>query len=200
MRVLSYFVLAAALVALLPRVATAQSAYLGMHTGYNYVDTDGIDFDPATVVGASLGYMFGSGFRVEGEFTYRRNDLNEAGGTNGDGHFTTAALMFNLLYEYRPGGGETLFNPYIGIGGGGARVSIDDVTFDLVNVAIDDSDYVLAFQYIGGVAIDLVDNVVLAMDYRFIRTENIGMSYAGGGAFEFDSNQSTFMIGLRTSF
>ena len=200
MKVLSYFILTATLLALLPRVATAQSAYLGMHTGYNYVDMEGVDLDAATLVGASLGYMFGSGIRIESEFTYRRNDVNEAGGTNADGHFTTASLMLNLLYEYRPGSGDTLFNPYIGIGGGGARISIDDVTFDLVNILIDDSDYVLAFQYIGGAAIDVTDNIVLTMDYRFIRTENIGMSYAGGGAFEFDSNQSTFMIGLRASF
>ena len=200
MRVLSYFVLAAALLVLLPRVAAAQAAYLEMHTGYNYVDMKGVDFHPATLVGASLGYMFGSGFRVESEFSYRRNDVNEAGGTNADGHFTTASLMLNLLYEYRPGSGDTLFNPYIGIGGGGARVSLDDLTFDLVNVAIDDSDYVLAFQYIGGVAIDVAGDIVLTLDYRFIRTENIGMSYTGGGAFEFDSNQSTFRIGLRTSF
>lgn len=205
MRVLSYFVLTAAMLALLPRVAVAQGGYLEMHAGYNYVDMDDAEFDAAAMVGGTLGYMHDSGFRIEGEFSYRGNDIAKLGGADAGGHFTTASLMLNILYEYKPGGGGiygggSLFSPYIGVGGGGARMALEDITFDLVLISVDDVDYVLAYQFIGGVAVETFENVVLTLDYRYIRTENIGMTDEFGTSFEFDSNQSTFMIGLRSSF
>ncbi len=205
MRVLSYFVLTAAMLALLPRVAVAQGGYLEMHTGYNYVDMDSAEFDAATMVGGTLGYMHDSGFRIEGEFSYRGNDIAKLDGANAAGHFTTASLMLNILYEYQPGGGGIYgggspFSPYNGVGGGGARMALEDITLDLVINWIDDVDYVLAYQFIGGVAFEISDRAALTFDYRYIRTENIGMADEFGTSAEFDSNQSTFMIGLRSNF
>jgi opacity protein-like surface antigen len=97
-------------------------------------------------------------------------------------------------------GGGSPFSPYIGVGGGGARMALEDITLDLVTNWIDDVDYVLAYQFIGEVAFEISDRAALTFDYRYIRTENIGMTDEFGTSAEFDSNQSTFMIGLRSNF
>ncbi len=205
MRILSYFVLTAAMLALLPRAAAAQNGYLEIRTGYNYVDMDDTEFDAAAMVGGTLGYMHDSGFRIEGEFSYRANDVAKFGGADAGGHFTTASLMLNILYEYKPGGGGIYgggspFSPYIGVGGGGARMAFEDVTFDLVTTSINDSAYVLAYQFIGGVAVELSENVVLTLDYRYLRAESVELTDTVGATYDFDSDQSTFMLGLRSNF
>ena len=205
MRVLSYFVLTAAMLALLPRVAVGQNGYLEMRTGYNYVEIDDTDHDPAIMAGGSLGYIFDNGFRVESEIAYRNNNIAKLGGASVKGDNTTMSLMLNILYEYKPGGGGiygggSLFSPYIGVGGGGARIAFEDVTFDLVTTSINDSAYVLAYQFIGGTAVELSENVVLTLDYRYLRAESVELTDTVGATYDFDSDQSTFMLGLRSSF
>lgn len=205
MRVLSYFVLTAAMLALLPRAAAAQVGYLEMRTGYNYVEIADTDHDPAIMAGGSLGYIFANGFRVEGEIAYRNNNIAKLGGTSVKGDNTTASLMLNILYEYQPGGGGiygggSLLSPYIGVGGGGVRIAFEDVTFDLVTTLINDASYLFAYQFIGGVAVELSENVVLTLDYRYLRAESVGLTDIVGATYDFDSDQSTFMLGLRSSF
>ena len=205
MRVLSYFVLTAAMLALLPRVAVGQNGYLEMRTGYNYVEIDDTDHDPAIMAGGSLGYIFDNGFRVESEIAYRNNNIAKLGGASVKGDNTTMSLMLNILYEYKLGGGGiygggSLFSPYIGVGGGGARMAFEDVTFDLVSTTINNSVYVLAYQFIGGTAFELSENVVLTLDYRYLRAENVELTDIFGVTYDFDSDQSTFMLGLRSNF
>ena len=102
-------------------------------------------FDGGTgiLAGASLGYRMGS-FRVEAEYFYRGttyNDLdNEVdllpsgvpfqGGKEGELSYTEAGVddvlshnfFANLYYDYRS---DSKFTPYLGVGVGFARVSLD---------------------------------------------------------------------------
>lgn len=77
MRTLTVSFLALAALAAGASVASAQTTYLEMHVGYNYVDDGDLTvppditaaYDPSPVFGGSFGYLEASGFRIEGEIT-----------------------------------------------------------------------------------------------------------------------------------
>ena len=49
-----------------------------------------------------MGYAFqNSGWRVEGEFGYRHNDVDAIGGTAANGELTSKTLMANVLYDFK---------------------------------------------------------------------------------------------------
>lgn len=121
-------------------------------------------------VTAALGYAWENRLRTEAELGYRRNGLDKvSGGAFGttftgdvDGHVSALSGMVNLLYDYRTEGNLT---PYIGGGIGAA-----DVTVVSDRLAVDASDLVFAYQFMGGVRYALTDNLGLRLGYRYLAT------------------------------
>ena len=198
-----------------PHIARAQSKYFDLHIGYNYViDADWaytdedlhVSYDDQPAFGGSFGYMAANGFRVEGELTYRVNDVDMVFDTPVDGKLNTLSLMVNLLYELRFGDSGGLYGstsprrPYIGVGAGAVRTALEDVSEDLVTVVIDDFAYGPAYQFIGGLGIELTPTTLITVDFRYLIAENMELTDVGGDAFEIDSAHSTIVVGLRTNF
>jgi hypothetical protein len=198
--------------------ARAQEYYMDLHVGYNIVDNGDLEYAAATystgyeqrpAFGGSFGYLDQSGFRIEGELTYRDNDINYVDGTNVKGQLTSMALMVNMLYELRIGSGsgyaygsgsESPLRPYIGIGGGGARYTMD-VTADLaLGDVIDDTTYGLVYQGIMGLGVEVTETALVTLDFRYLVSDNVKFSEVDGTAFEVDAIQATAMLGLRTTF
>lgn len=136
------------------------------------------------IVGA-IGYKFDNGVRVEGEISYRRNtpenvDLLDSTGASvfsfdGSGSQQTFAFMANALYEFDLTGG---WHPYLG-GGVGVALVNRETTLEFPGIviippgdidAVDDTDTVLAYQAIAGVAYDITDTVAIGVEYRFFGT------------------------------
>ncbi len=209
-------VLGAAILAAAP-AAWAQSYYLDLHVGYNLVD-DGDFEDPATTTasyeqrpafGGSFGFIGHDGFRIEGELSWRGNDLDTLAGGPADGRLSSLGVMVNLLYELQIGGGgygggfgggASPLRPYIGIGGGGARYDLEVVQTLGAAPVVDDQVYALGYQGIIGVGVDISEKAVMTLDYRYLVAENVGFTDSGGAPFEIDLVQSTVMLGLRTAF
>lgn len=177
-------------------------------------------------IAGRLGYAWASGLRVDGEITYRRNDVDKStflasdGVTffnltdeNPSGHVRSYTLMANAYYDFRNSTGIT---PYIGGGIGAANVGgtyTSSVSpFTLRADTIDDSDWGFAAQAIGGVSIALSHNLSLIADYRYLKAFDISTfqvqadapaipdqaaaSLGGRGDYE----NHTVMVGLRYSF
>ena len=193
----------------------AQSKYFDLHIGYNYVvdgdwDTAGVtesvSYDSQPAFGGSFGYLAGNGLRIEGELTYRVNDIESAGGTLTAGKLNTLSFMVNALYELRFGdsgglyGSSSALRPYIGLGGGGVRVSLADVAEVLGTTLIDDSANGFAYQFIGGLGVELTPTTLITVDYRYMIADNLDMDTVAGVPFEIDSAYSTIIVGLRTNF
>ena len=198
--------------------ARAQDYYMDLHIVYNIVDNGDLEYDAATLsagydqrpaFGGSFGYLDQSGFRIEGELTYRSNDIDYIDGTNVKGRLASMALMVNMLYELRIGGGSgsaygsgsaSPLRPYIGIGGGGARYSMEAANdLALANV-IDDTTYGLVYQGILGVGVEVTESALVTLDFRYLVSDNVKFSDQAGVAFEIDAIQATAMLGLRTTF
>lgn len=121
-------------------------------------------------VTAALGYAWEDGLRTEAELGYRHNGLEKvSGGAFGttftgdvDGHVSAISGMVNLLYDYET---HSDLTPYIGGGIGAADVS---VVSD--RLAVDSSDLVFAYQFMGGVRYALTDNLGLRVGYRYFTT------------------------------
>ncbi len=215
MRALLVSLLAFAGLMAAPHAALAQGKYFELHIGYNYVvegDWDYVDenlsvaYDDQPAFGGAIGYMAENGFRIEGELIYRVNDVTRVFDMPLDGKMNTLSLMVNALYELRFGDGGGLYGttsplrPYIGVGLGGVRTALEDVSTDLVNIVIDDFAYGMAYQFIGGLGIELTPTTVFTVDYRYLVAENLDMTDVGAEAFEVDIAHATIMVGLRTNF
>ena len=202
--------IAAALAAIIlaPTAAHAQSGpYVTLHAGLNLLDeldldvlggTLDLDYRRGFEVGGALGWQFdpkGFGrFRIEGEIAHQQHDLDDAqlqgvgalgvdlavADAEGDGKITS--FMVNGFVDLDVGWPVV---PFIGIGAGVARVSLEDIggTFAVQPLPplppitadatfIDDSDTVGAGQAIVGIGFDVTDRLTLGVAYRaFVTTE-----------------------------
>jgi opacity protein-like surface antigen len=208
---------AAALLSGMP-AAQAQEYYMDLHVGYNIVDNGDLEYaavsystgyEQRPAFGGSFGYLDQSGLRFEGELTYRDNDINYIDAANAKGEMASLGLMVNLLYELQIGAGsnygygmgsESPLRPYIGIGGGGARYALDASVDLAAGNIIDDITYGLVYQGILGVGVEVTENALVTLDFRYLVSDNVKFSDVAGAAFEIDSIQATAMFGLRTIF
>ena len=203
--------LAAALLCSASVAALAQQTsgtYIGLGGGMNFArDADisgpGIgtnaEFDDGWVGVGSIGYGFGNGLRLELEVGYRENDIELLQGQTGaTGSVNVWSGMLNLLYDIPTGTG---FTPYLGVGGGYARVKADGarpITTGLVD--IDDTDDVFAYQGILGVAYGITPNLKLGLDYRYFATQDPEFSASNGASVDSEYSAHTVLIALRWEF
>lgn len=141
-------------------------------------------------VGGALGYGFCSGFRLEGEISYRHNRIKSVefddetfsftsttssssftSSSGGHGHVSTVAYMGNAYYEFDTscwdccwGCGEIV--PYIGGGIGYAHehIKISDEFFGFHG-----KKNGFAWQLIAGLGYEVACNTDISIEYRFFK-------------------------------
>lgn len=216
MRMLRSLIAAAALLAGGSGVATAQTNYFGILGGYNLAqDNDWVtggtptpvEHEPGLALGLFAGAQTLDGLRYEGELTFRTNNFDTVNGALVDGQVDKLSLMVNFIYEFSAGGGRYGYGmgggeirPYLGLGGGGALVHVNDVNALAVPPLVNDSEWGLAYQFIGGVGFELSAETTFYVDYRYFATDEIGFTDTGGTAFDAEFVDWTVTVGLRTNF
>ena len=141
-----------------------------------------LESEPGAALLWSVGYAL-NGLRVEGEVSWRQNDLDSATlpgslrfqstGTNtapAEGSLTNLAVMLNGVYEVEL---SPLLTPFV-LGG----IGVSRVTGELERVgsqAFSFDDDKTAFAYQVGVGIDypLLDALPMEVSYRFFGTPNV---------------------------
>lgn len=189
--------IAAAAVAILGATpALAQQFYVGGHGGLNYAheastgggDTIAYDFF-GFGIGVEVGMRIGSNLRVEGELTYRSNDVDEVDGVSTTAEMTSTTLMVNALYDFNSESGLT---PYIGGG-----LGMSSVEFSISTSSYDDT--VLAAQLIGGVMFELSPGLTMSVDYRLFGTQDLALG-AGLGFGDVEYINSSVFVGIKKFF
>jgi opacity protein-like surface antigen len=152
-------------------------------------------------LGGSLGYALNPTLAVEAEVSWARAELDSfssvpvSGTLDGDGNLLTG--MVNLLVGHQFGA----FRPYVGVGGGIAYVSLDDVTSPSLNDPLDDSDTTWGAQAFAGVDFSLTANTSLGARYRYQYIGDTSFVDEAGDTVDIDHIQSHSLEAvLRFSF
>lgn len=193
MRALTILLTAAVALAAAASSASAQGLYaggqLGIGDGGGEFANSGFDLELAAgpVIGGFIGKEIDS-IRIEGELTYRHNDMDSIVGFPVAGEMSSTALMGNVYYDF---GDRTDFTPYLGIGLGVANITFDS--------AAHDTDIALALQIMAGGAFPVTDSTAMTVDLRIFGasaqfTDSVGMP------FEQEYGITSLMMGFRTSF
>lgn len=184
--------------------------YIGLHGGANFLqdsDLDGDDgtdaaasFDPGFAIGGVIGYRFGVtdhlAIDVEGEFAYRLNSVDEVSASgfsdNGDGEAQSFSWMANAWLNWQIG--DSGFAPYLGGGFGGVHIDLNDAEVAGLELS-NESDFVIGGQLGGGLNYQVVEHLVLSLDYRFLITQEPHFE-----AFSAEYQSHSVMLGLKYLF
>lgn len=179
--------------------------YIQGFGGLNFVPkTDvealGVDgsasLDPGAISGIALGYELPHNFRVEGEFSYRWNEMDEFE-TSGvqleaDGDVQGYSFMGNVYYDFNL---NSPITPYVGLGAGYSIVDVSDLEVAGVNIE-GDTDGVMSGQVMAGVNLNLTDRWSVGTGYRYLRGfEDVEIS---GSDFTLESH--SVEVNFRYSF
>lgn len=195
--------------------------YIGILGGAEYLrDADntggGVTLTSSYKTGYNVGLVagedLGNNWRFEGEFDYRRSDLDKLrlsdvtalglGAYNGmtvaaTGHVRTMDLMANGWYDLPVGGG---WKPYVGGGLGVANVKLSNVGFAGQPAFIDDSGNFLAYQLGAGLGYDITPTTTVSVDYRYFGTANPTFTMMDGTSFDSEARGNNVDLSLRYRF
>ncbi len=183
------------------------------------VDSD-IDYNNGVGIYSALGYAYGNGWRTEGEFSYRNNNVedvaNDGFGFSGfpegsiSGDLKSYSLLGNLIYDFTEA--KALGAPITPYVGGGVGFTVLDLSLagsnpvaqqGITPLSINDSRVAIAVQGIAGFAVDIAENVVLDVSYRYFtaRKDGFDAQLAGIGTDIRTSPEShNLFAGLRWNF
>jgi OmpA-OmpF porin, OOP family len=170
------------------------------HGGGSHFDTtaDNPGFD----VNGALGKELGNGFRAEAEISYRQIGLDHitsygppgSGGASGD--TSALSLMGNGYYDFDTGGP---IKPYVGVGIGGARVSMSNVAVH-GNALVNDDDVDFAYQAMAGVGYQVTPQGTLFVGYRYFAVDDPTFNTSVGSRVGSDFASHNIEVGYRIGF
>ena len=186
------------------------------------------EVNPGWAAFARLGYRFNPNWRVELEGGYRSGDIGTiraSSGTQGlcnltpatgachspEGDIESTTLMANVIYDF--GSSAWGVRPFVGLGAGVNRVSIDTVGNQRANrgstFTADDTSTKFAAQAIAGLSYAVGDRANIDLTYRYLTgdsswdsaTVGSGPGATNFGTWDGDYNKvHTVTLGLRYSF
>jgi opacity protein-like surface antigen len=149
-------------------------------------------FAGALAAGADAGPV-----RIEGEFSYRKNDMDEFSGSifgmpvsgPANGEIESMSLLGNVIFDI---GTNSPFTPFIGAGMGFSNV-------DMELEGGSDDDTVFAYQFIAGMGFKVSDATSIDISYRYFATADPEFGIEG---FRVESEYATHNLfaGVRFSF
>ena len=183
---------------------SAQTYYLGLGGGYGHAHESDLTlagakgsrgaFEAGYAGFAVFGFESVDRWRLEGEFSWRRNNLDEIDGAASDGDFQAYALMVNVYYGIDTG---SVLTPYLGAGGGFARVGVAGAPGP---ASVDGFDIAPALQAMAGVGVALSDWLTLSFEYRYFAADGVAMLDGTGAGFAADYRTSSGLVGMRAGF
>ena len=133
-------------------------------------------FNDGLMAGASLGYSFKSGLRLEGELTQRQHgrsdDVRDPLGL-GQGPASELSLMLNGVYDFAT---QSPLTPFVGAGLGGVRIDQRDpgLLGEGFDFQTEDSSWKLGVQGFAGLQYQFSPDLKLGIRYshKVVKTNN----------------------------
>ncbi len=152
--------------------------YANVFAGANFLQfkgrTHGVHKKVGFAVSGSIGYRIACGFRVEGEYAFRRNTLKARNYSAATGHAhaynQTNSFMANVLYDLPLHCYNVDFVPFVGAGIGYDSQKIH-ASARAGNVSISQSATkgMFAWQFLTGIAYPLCDSTQISVEYKLHR-------------------------------
>ena len=140
-----------------------------------------ISYNIGAGFGVSAGYNF-DGPRIEFEFGYRNNNINEVNSFSVSGtDLTVLSYMINGIYDFKT---NSPFSPFIGVG-----LGMVNGTIDVQPTGDNTADTEFGYQAIFGVSYAVNKNLNLDLSYRFqgaasdFKFQEVKVSYMSSNIF-----------------
>jgi outer membrane protein OmpA-like peptidoglycan-associated protein len=167
-------------------------------------DTFRADMNEGWGAGLVIGYqgLGWHGLRLEGELAFRGNGVKSVTDTSGplpigtvpaSGSIRSVAFMANALYDFMP---ESQWTPYLGVGVGAARLSVEDVTITGSGVTANANSWQFAYQGIAGLKYAFNPRWSASVDYRYFASLDPTFSgtASNGASFSQKTQYSTHNV------
>ena len=154
--------------------------------------TQKMEFHPGYTFGGFIGYNFGNNLRLEGEISYRENDIRTGGGK--DPQATTSSIMLNGYYDLPI---EKSWNIYFGGGFGGATAQLETIS---LSQAIDANETVFAYQLETGVGWVYNSKATFSLGYRFFDTAEPEFVLPAGQRVQMELENHELILKMRYLF
>jgi opacity protein-like surface antigen len=151
--------------------------YAELQGGVTFASVDH-DTDTGFNVGGALGWGLSPELALEADFLFTQSGLEGTPIT--DSNLESFTFMANLLWSFDM---NSNWHPYIGVGLGGAQITVSDGTFGVTPV-IGDSDVVFAWQAIIGANVPVAERISLLIEYRYQGSSDADLTLTdplGGG-------------------
>lgn len=152
-----------------------------------------MDFDVGYTFGGFVGYDFGNNLRLEGEISYRENEIRTGGGE--DPQAGTSSIMLNGFYDGIPF--LKSFEVYLGGGLGVATAQLETIS---LGQAIDASETVFAYQLEAGIDWNYNPKATFSLGYRFFDTADPEFVLPAGQRVRMDLENHEFILKMRYLF
>lgn len=204
-------IVAAGLFLALPTTVHAQW-YVGADAGVNFAQDSDIKFKDGTnnnlTASADTGYALqvhgGYAFkpfsfatpRAEAEVAYRNSGLKSLTDvTDSSGDTSSLSLMANGVLSFLP---NRSWHPFVGAGIGMSRINAEWKVNG--SRAVNDSDWVFAYQAFAGVSYDLTKNWELTAQYRYFGTQDADFADVDNDKFSGEYASHAILAGFAYKF
>lgn len=189
--------------------------YVGGQLGLSLSDSVEVDspsgpFHLVPTVGGiaslQLGYDYADQYpdiaqgRIELELSLRNNPLDTVEFAEGEfeagGNLTVQSVMLNFFYEYHE---LAPLLAYYGVGGGVARVLVEDATVSGMSLA-DDADDVFAYQIGLGLGVEVSPAMTVDVGYRYFAALDTEFEDSRGRNLSLEYRNHALLFGVRYDF
>jgi len=151
-----------------------------------------MEFSIGFTLGGFVGYDFGNNFRLEGEISYRENEISNVGGA--DPQAATSAMMLNGYYELPL---MQSLNLYFGGGIGVATAQLETISLGQM---IDANETLFAYQLEAGIGWNHNPKVNFSMGYRFFDAADPEFVLPAGQRVRMDLENHELILKMRYLF
>ena len=145
-----------------------------------------VEFGDDWGAAAALGYQVGDYLRAEAEFGYSKNHIKDNLANNVQDNLTAYSAMGNLIFDIM---GRNVYSPFIGAGVGAVR--LEDAN---------DSDTALAYQALGGIRMQVLENLDVVLDYKYLQAQDAEFDYGAGGKTKVPYKNTSVEAGIKYGF